>query len=121
MVKSHAGTKGGKANTLALRCATIPGNMRTHHDLAQTHAELEQLVGESIGGGGFLGKTPAKPDVLANLWFVRAGHEFAAAAAADLAHASHIHFATTVLLPMSKKIVQQFITEHGMDGVRMDD
>ena len=59
MVKSHAGAKGGKAQPLAVRCATIPGNMRAQRHVAHARTELEHLVAGSHGG--ILG-TATKPD-----------------------------------------------------------
>jgi len=115
---------------LLLRCALIPPQMRLQGNLAATQAEFEAILAlaQPIGAagarvlGGGSGKT-FKPEAMTNLWFVRAVQEFARAAGAvhDEAHATHAEFAKTALLPMCKGIVQEFISEQGIGGVRMDD
>jgi len=113
---------GEQASALALRCAMIPGNMRVQGSLAGARSELAAVA--SLARDRVLMQKGGKADVLANLWLVRAGHEYAAAAAAtpvtDDRHA-HLEFAKHMLLPLCKRIVQQFISENGMGGVRMDD
>jgi hypothetical protein len=152
MLKTKAGGRTrAPGETLAARCAAIPGKMKAARSLDVARRELEEIVAlaggnvivERRGSKGRAGKAGGRGDVLANLWFARAAHEFSAAAleksaaesngtagasraAADGAAAGHtphehVTFAAQVLIPMCKRIVQDFISEEGMDGVRMDD
>lgn len=121
-----SGTGRGKSDTLAIRCATIPGHMYARHNLNEARQELEGVL--AAAKGGILHRSAGKGDVMANLWFARAAHEFAAALSGSLGtfvtpeeKIQHLEFANKKLLPLCKQIVQAFITDGGMDGVRMDD
>lgn len=126
MPKRKSGGRSGarrNAGILAVRCAVLPVRMRTA-GVAWARQEIEEII--SHLHGGLLVRTVGKGDVLGNLWLVRAAHEFAAAAAADrrLTEAEkrgHLEFAGRALLPFCKRIIQEFISERGMDGVWMDD
>ncbi len=112
------------ADALAMRCAILPVRMRGVGGLAWARHEFESLLAHLHGG--ILIRSAGKGDVMANLWLVRAAHEFAAAvdASPDLAtdqKQAHLEFAGKKLLPVCKRVVQEFISEKGMDGVWMDD
>jgi hypothetical protein len=150
MLKPKTGgrTRSG-GDTLAIRCAAISGKMRAARSLDVARIELEEMVGVAEGKviverrGKGRGSKGGRGDVLANLWFARAAHEFAAAALqfsaagsngevagsagdgqaagnAGLPH-DHVTFSAQVLIPMCKRIIQHFISDEGMEGVRMDD
>jgi len=108
---------------LSLRCAVLPPRLRIE-GLAWAREELEAILAHLHGG--ILLRRPGRGDVMANLWLVRAAHAFAAAAGADIApredeQRAHLEFAAKSLLPMCKRVVQEFISEKGMDGIWMDD
>ena len=126
MPKSGSTGRGVKSNALATRCSTIPGHMYCERSLAAARKELEEIL--ATADGAPLKKAAGKGDVMANLWFSRAAHEFAAALGGAIGNSTspeektdHLHFANKSLLPLCKQIVQAFITDQGMDGVRMDD
>jgi glycogen debranching enzyme len=113
-----------KSDALAMQCAAIPGHMRLPGGLLAARTQLEAIAGQASSGILHQGKgKTARADVMANLWFVRAAHEFAAAAGGlhSEEKREHLQFAVNSLLPMCRTIVQNFIGEKGMDGVRMDD
>jgi len=114
------GAKGGVE--LAHRCAVIPAKMQGSDGLALARGELDAIL--SHVHNGILG-TAAKGDVLANLWFIRAAHEFAVAATTAAIEPEekrgHLEFAAKSLLPLSKRIIQALISEKGIDGIWMDD
>jgi hypothetical protein len=58
---------------------------------------------------------------MANLWFIRAVHELAAVLKGQPDHAPQADALHATLLPFCKTIVQQFISDRGIDGLRMDD
>ncbi len=114
-----------KIRHLAPRCSAIPGLMKARQDVDRAHAELRQVAALAREAGGLVPRSEKDfhPDVMGNLWFMRAVHEFGAATA-KLSHKqdkSHGEFFDTVLLPLCKRIVQDFISHHGIDAVRMDD
>ncbi len=124
MPKGSTGVR--KTDALVLRCATIPGHMYARRNLAEARRELDEVL--AISKGGILYRAAEVGDVMANLWLARAAHEFAAAVGGTLGasllteeQAEHLAFANQTLLPLCKLIVQAFITDNGMDGVRMDD
>ena len=119
-VKSAArGAAAGKGDALAARCASIPGKMFSN-GVAFARRELEEIL-TAKAHKGVLPGSGKRGNVFANLWFVRAAHEFADAAAKDPHAAEYLAYATDKLLPACKAIVQEFISDKGMNGVRMDD
>jgi len=93
--------------------AAIPGALLSKKDLPGTAAALEFLAVRA-GPTGVLPKsdTDLAPDPMANLWFIRAVHLFAQAGGDKAVVAG--------LLPLSKRILQEFIGG-GLGGVKMDD
>jgi len=111
------------AEALSIRCAVFPPRLRLE-GLAWARQELEAILAHLRGG--ILIRMPGKGDVMANLWLVRAAHEFAAAVGANPAPGhdekrAHLEFAAQSLLPVCTRVVQEFISEKGMDGIWMDD
>jgi hypothetical protein len=111
---------------MAPRCSAIAGWMRARRDLAWTRRELVHVVELVKLSGGMVPRTEKDhhPDAFASLWFVRAAHDFAAIAmtgAQREKHPAHVTFYEETLLPLCTNIVQQFISDAGIDGIRMDD
>ncbi len=137
MLKAKAGgrSKRGREETLATKCASIPGMMYAERSLTGARRELAEVAAVALEGAVIVerrGKGTAHTsrdlsagDALANLWFVRAAYEFAAAAEKNVMREpesrEHREFATGVLLPLCKRIIQEFISENGIAGARMDD
>jgi hypothetical protein len=100
----------------------MPARLRMLGGMAWARQELETIVAHLHEG--ILIRRLGRGDVLANLMLVRAAHEFAAAAQicpSVQEGRGHLEFAGKILLPMCKRIVQEFISEKGMDGIWMDD
>jgi hypothetical protein len=92
--------------------------------LAWGRQELEAIV--SHLHGHIILRTLGRGHVMANLRLVRAAHEFAAAVGASSTLGSdekrvHLEFATKSLLPFCKRVILEFVSEKGMDGIWMDD
>jgi len=134
MLKAKAGgrSKRGREETLVTKCAAIPGMMYTERSLTGARRELAETAAVAVEGGVIAerrakttGHGVRESDALANLWFVRAAFEFATAAEKNVMREpesrEHLEFATGVLLPLCKRIIQEFISENGIGGVRMDD
>ena len=105
---------------MAPRCSAIPGLMWARRDPGRARAELSRVAALAEEAGGLVPRTEKDfhPDAMANLWFVRAAHEFAQAAAGEKVLMDFFHDA---LLPVCKRAVQPFVSDGGLDGVRMDD
>jgi hypothetical protein len=109
---------------MAPRCAAIPGLMHARRDVERARRELAHVVELASHTGGLVPRTEKDhhPDAMANLWLLRAAHEFVAAAAEeDSPPKSCVDYFGHTLLPLCKKIVQHLISDRGVDGVRMDD
>jgi hypothetical protein len=124
MAQKAPTTKGegtNKGDVLAARCAAIPGKMAAL-GVAWAHEEFNAIL-SAKQHKAILPGVAKRGNVMANLWFVRAAHEFAAAALAanSAPDNEHLKFATETLLPACKIIVQEFISDKGMNGIRMDD
>jgi hypothetical protein len=111
------------AEALSIRCAILSVKLRGTRDVASARQELEDIAKHTRNG--ILIRTVGRGDVLANLMLIRATHEFAAAAAAASpnpdAKKDHLQFAAQTLLPLCKRIIQEFISQNGMDGIWMED
>jgi hypothetical protein len=112
----------GKGDALSARCAAIPGKMAAS-GIAWAQQELNAVL-TAKQHKSILPGVAKRGNVMANLWFVRAAHEFAAAALArktDDPSGESLKYAAETLLPVCKGIVQEFISDKGMNNVRMDD
>jgi hypothetical protein len=107
---------------MAPRCAAIPGLMHARGDLARTRSELAKVAALAEESGGIVPRSEKDnhPDVMANLWFLRAAHDFGVASARRTNGQDDATFLMTTLMPTAKKILHQFISG-AIDGVRMDD
>ena len=84
---------------MAPRCSAIPGLMWARRDPGRARAELSRVAALAEEAGGLVPRTEKDfhPDAMANLWFVRAAHEFAQAAAGEKVLMDFFHDA---LLPV---------------------
>jgi hypothetical protein len=96
--------------------------MHARRDLSRTRSELAKVAGLARETGGLVPRTEKDhhPDAMANLWFLRALHEFGVAVAHHSDHQDQAAFFRETLIPAGKDILQQFISG-AIEGVRMDD
>jgi hypothetical protein len=124
MAPSKAGGRHHTTRQFSPRCAAIPGLMRARRDIGRTKIELERMAAIAVESGGLIphSERDASPDAMANLWFMRAVHEFGAALSGfegeDFAYSG---FYAETLIPLCKSIAQAFISGDGLRGIRMDD
>ena len=93
-------------------CAALPGRFLFPPQIPLATAAFQRIL--DALKNGLIPTEKSKPNPLANLWFMRAAHLYASAGGDPL-------FFSTHLLPLCKKIIQDFISPSGLGGVLMDD
>jgi hypothetical protein len=107
---------------MAPRCAAIPGLMHARRDLARSRNELSRVAALAGENSGIMphSEKDHRPDAMANLWFLRAVHDFGRAIVTRDHGEEEVRVFTEVLIPTCKRMLQKFISGE-VEGVRMDD
>src|SRR5689334_10721934 len=95
-------------------CAALPGALLARGDLETAAKALGWVADISRDGVVPVSAKNHKADAAGNLWFARAVHLFGEAG-------GDRELFEKRLLPLAKRIVQQFIAHKGLGGVVMDD